>query len=593
MVEEKQQWKWGVLTVVLLAVFILVVDTTMMNVAINNLVQDLNTTVGTIQSIIAIYALIMASFMLLGSKIGEIIGRKKAFLGGIVIYIVGTLTAALSVNATMLLIGWAILEGIAAAMMMPSTTTFITNAYSGKDRAVGFAVWGGVAAAGAAFGPILGGVLTTYASWRWGFGIEAIICLVILATAFYLTETKPTMKWKQLDIVGCLLSIASMMLIIQAFLMSQTYGFFKPRLPFVVGGIEIAPLGISIVFWMFLSGLTLFAAFIWWQWRRMAKDKVPLFNPQVLKNWGFNVGILEGVIQNLALAGMLFIFPIYLGNIHGYAAVDIGIFMMPMSLAILVLALGATKLSNYIRPLWMLAGGLALMMVGNIMIKNALGVVGTEPRDLIPGTVVFGLGGGLILSQLTNATMGAVKPRLVPDASGMLNTTKQLGTSMGTAFIGGVLMLTAFTGMVDGLADTPEFEGYDQDEIAIWLADFMDKMKNGEIGEGNFTPEEIENLTRIVDKATADAMGNALDAMTYTLVLGLVLLLGGATIYARQLKKKNESILRGEIDWEDADFDPDEEERFHIEKAEAGGTEEDTPDGEPTPGEEPAQETEP
>jgi len=586
MSEENQPWKWGVLTVVLLAVFILVVDTTMMNVAINNLVQDLNTTVGTIQSIIAVYALIMASFMLLGAKIGEIIGRKKAFLIGVIIYVVGTITAALSVNALMLLIGWAILEGIAAAMMMPSTTTFITNAYKGKERALGFAVWGGVAAAGAAFGPILGGFLTSYASWRWGFGIEAVICGVILATAFYLTETKPSMKWKQLDIVGVLMSVASMMLIILAFLMSQTYGFFKPRLPFEVGGVEIVPLGISIVFWIFLTGLILFAVFIWWQWRRLARDRVPLLNPNVLKNWGFNVGILEGVIQNIALAGMLFILPIYLGNINGYEAIDIGLFMMPMSLAILVVALGATKLGDYVRPVWMLAIGLVLTIVGNIMIKNALEIVGAEPGDMIPGTVVFGLGGGLILSQLTNATMGAVRSDLVPDASGLLNSTKQLGTSMGTAFIGGVLMLSAFGGMVDGLADSPEFDGYDKEEVAIWLADFLDKFKNGEIGEGNFTPEQVENLTRIVDEGTALGMIEALEAMNLTLFLGLALLIGGMVLYSRQLKRQKKSLIKGDIAWDDADPDPDpdEEELSHVDEGETEATDDASDEEEPPEG---------
>ncbi len=555
--EEKAQWKWGVLMVVLLAVFILVVDTTMMNVAINNLVQDLDTTVGTIQSIIAIYALIMASFMLVGAKIGEIIGRKKAFLVGIVIYTAGTLTAAFSVNATMLLIGWAILEGIAAAMMFPSTTTFITNTYKGKDRAMGFALWGAVGAAGAAIGPILGGALTTYATWRWGFGIEAIICLIILGTAFFLSETKPIMKWKELDVVGGILSFTSMTLIVLSFLNAQTYGFFKPRIPFVVSGTEIAPLGISIVFWLLLTGIILFVVFLWWQYRRVARDKKPLLDPIIFKNWGFNTGILLGVVQNLVLAGVLFIFPLYLGNVHGYAAIEIGIFLMPMSLGVLVLSLGGTKLADYIRPIWLLAGGLAVMIIGNIMIKNALEGI-NDPWDLVPGTVVFGMGTGLILSQIANATMGIVRPDQVPDASGMLNTTRQLGTSLGTAILGGILMLTAFTGMIDGLADEPEFEGYDKEEVAIWLSEFLDKFKNGEIGDGTFTPEQVENLTRIVDESTSKAMITALDVLNYSIALGIIILLIGATIYTRQLKRKNESLIKGEINWDDADDGLDE-----------------------------------
>lgn len=549
MTEEKGQWKWGVILVVLLAVFILVVDTTMMNVAINNLVQDLNTTLSAVQAIISLFALIMASFMLLGAKVGEIIGRKRAFIIGVVIYTAGTLTAAFAVNAMMLLVGWAILEGIAAAMMLPSTTTFITNSYTGKDRAMGFALWGGIAAAGAAFGPILGGIFTTYGSWRYGFAMEAGICMLILATSFYLVETKPTMKWRDLDVVGTIMSIGAMMLIVLAFLNMSTYGFINPRLPFVVNGVEVAPLGISIVFWVMLAGLLLFAAFIWWQLRRIAKGKVPLFNPQVLRNWGFNVGILQGVIQNLALAGVLFIFPVYLGNVHGFKAIDIGIMMMPMSLAVLVFSMGSTKLADHVRPIWMVATGLIIMIVGNNIIKRAFDGV-DDPWDLVPGMVVLGLGMGVILSQLTNATMGIVKPELVPDASGLLNSTKQLGTSLGTAFVGGVLMLSAFTGMVDLLAEEPEFEGYEHEEVAIWLADFLERMKNGEI-EGNWTPEQEENLTRIVDEASANSMVSALDAMNMTFVLGIAILLIGAVLYSRQLKRQEESLLQGDIDWAD------------------------------------------
>ncbi len=581
MAEEKDQWKWGVLFVVVLAVFILVVDTTMMNVAIPNLVSDLDTSVDTVQAIIAIFALIMASFMLLGAKVGEILGRKKAFLIGVGVYTAGTLTAALSVNAFMLLIGWAILEGIAAAMMMPSTTTFITQRYSGKERTMSFAIWGGVAAAGAAFGPIIGGFLTSYASWRWGFGMEAIICVAILATSFFLTETKPSMKWRHLDVVGVILSVVSMMLIVLAFLSSQTYGFFEPRLPFVVNGREVAPLGISIVFWTMLTGLILFVVFILWQKRRVLRNKIPLFNPAVLGNWGFNIGIIEGVIQNLALAGILFIFPVFLGSIHGYEAVEIGIFMMPMSLALLVVSLAGTKLSDYVRPIWMIAGGLVLMIIGNNIVKRTFEGDMADVWDLVPGTVVFGLGGGLILSQLTNATMGAVKKDLVPDASGLLNSTRQLGTSLGTAIIGGVLMLTAFTSMVDLLAEEPEFEGYDQDEVALWLADFLEKMNQGEI-EGNWTPDQEERLLRIIDDATANGMVESLNAMNTTFAIGLVVLLGGAAIYSRQLKKQRESLLKSEIDYNDVDFDQDEEERYHVDEDEAHPEEASGTDGEDT-----------
>lgn len=202
--------RWGgVLTIICLAVFIMVIDTTIMNVSITALVSDLNTDVPTIQAIIAIYALVMASFMLIGGKLQDVVGRKKAFLAGVAIYGVGTFTASMSTNAMMLLIGWSILEGIGAILMMPATTTFLTSTYAGRDRAFAFGMWGGGigGAAGAAFGPIIGGYLTTYYSWRWAFRLELLVVVIVLIFSYLLSESSPpTLKWRELDVIGTTLS---------------------------------------------------------------------------------------------------------------------------------------------------------------------------------------------------------------------------------------------------------------------------------------------------------------------------------------------------------------------------------------------------
>src|SRR5512138_2750919 len=193
--EHKNQNKWGVVIVACMAIFIIVLDSSAMNVAITTLVVELNTTLSIIQSIIALYALIIASFMLLGSKLQDILGRKKTFLLGLIIYACGTTIATLSVNAGMLLLGWAILEGIGAAMMFPATTTIVGASYEGKDRVTAFGIWGGIAAVGAAIGPIVGGVFTTYLTWRLVFASELVFVALILVFRHYLTESEPTLKW--------------------------------------------------------------------------------------------------------------------------------------------------------------------------------------------------------------------------------------------------------------------------------------------------------------------------------------------------------------------------------------------------------------
>ena len=229
-------FKWGVLTVICMAVFIMVIDTTIMNVSITALVQDLNTTVPVIQAIIAIYALVMASFMLIGGKLQDVIGRKKAFLIGVGIYGIGTFTASMSWNATILLIGWAILEGLGAILMMPATTTFLTSTYSGKDLAFAFGMWGGIGAAGAAFGPILGGYLTTFYSWRWAFRIELVVVILILVLSYLLTESRPTLKWRDLDFIGTLLSFAGLFSIVMGILLMRNYELWQYISTLIGGG---------------------------------------------------------------------------------------------------------------------------------------------------------------------------------------------------------------------------------------------------------------------------------------------------------------------------------------------------------------------
>ena len=549
--EDKQPWKWGVLTVVLLAVFILVVDTTMMNVAINELATDLDTTVNTIQGIIAVYALVMAAFMLFGSKLGDILGRKKAFLIGVGIYGVGTFIAAISWNATVLLIGWALLEGFAAAMMLPSTTTFLTNSYRGKDKAMAFALWGGIAAAGAAFGPIIGGYLTTYHTWRYGFMMELGIVVVVLGLAFLLTETKASMKWKQLDKLGVVLTVVSLGMIVVSILMAQTYGLIEPKQPLMVGDTQVAPFGLSPVLFILCGGIILFYLFIKWEWRRVKRDEIPLLDPSVFKNLAFNIGITEAVIQNLVLAGLLFIFPVYLGSRFDMEAIDIGLFLMPMSLAVLFVSLGATTLSKWIKPVILLALGFAISMLGTWFMRDDFTAT-TEYRDLIPGTIIIGIGVGLILSQLTHLTMATVRPDQDADASGMYNTTRQLGTSLGTAFVGAILFIAAFYAIVDGIAETDVGDEFTKDEIAEAVYDFMNKMQNGEIDpeDINLTDEEQMILKGIAANATDTGMASAMDVLSITLGFGLVVLLVGMAVLNRRKRREDAEETEDLIDIE-------------------------------------------
>ena len=386
----ENQYKWSVVIISCLAIFIIVLDTSAMNVAITTLVVELNTTLSTIQAIIALYALIIASFMLLGSKLQDILGRKKTFMIGLFIYACGTITATLSVNAGMLLIGWAVLEGIGAALILPATTTIVGASYKGKDRITAFGIWGGIAAVGAAVGPIIGGIFTTYLTWRLVFGSEVVIVLIIFLLRGYITESVPTMKWKDLDIVGALLSIVSLILVVLGILLLSS------------------PKNWVYVPIFIVAGSILFGAFLYWQRRRIKKGLQPLSDISLLKNRIFGLGNINTIISQIPLAGFLFIIPVFLQQVTKANAFTTGLALLPASITILIFSLIGAKLSSKLGYRNILMIGFVVSAVGTFIMGGSFNL-NTQIIDIIPGTVVFGVGIGLLLSQLTNLTMSAAR----------------------------------------------------------------------------------------------------------------------------------------------------------------------------------------
>ena len=198
--------KWMLLILLSLSMFIIVIDTTVMNVSISALVVDLNTTVVGIQSAISLYALVMASFMLIGSALAGFLGKKLTFLIGVVIFGVGTFFASLSSTLLTLIIGWSILEGLGSSLMVPNIQTLLRDRYGGKDLAFAYGIISAVSAVGAALGPILGWYLTTFHSWRWAFRLEVLIVLVVLALSYHIENDRPAHR-PRFDLLGAILSV--------------------------------------------------------------------------------------------------------------------------------------------------------------------------------------------------------------------------------------------------------------------------------------------------------------------------------------------------------------------------------------------------
>lgn len=497
---QENQYKWGVVLVACMAIFIIVLDSSAMNVAITTLVVELNTTLSVIQAIIALYALIIASFMLLGSKLQDILGRKKTFLLGLGIYATGTTIATLSINAGMLLIGWAVLEGIGAAMILPATTTIVGASYEGKDRITAFGIWGGIAAVGAAIGPIVGGIFTTYLTWRLVFASELIFVALILIFRHYLTESKPALKWKDLDIVGALLSIFSLILIVLGILLLTKPEFW------------------AYVATLLISGFILFVIFLLWQRMRINKDLEHLSDISLLKNRLFGLGNLNSVIQQIPLAGFLFIIPVFLQQVTKLNAFNTGLALLHASITILLFSLLGAKLSSKLNSKYILMIGFLISAAGTFILGGVFNL-NTQIVDIVPGTVVFGVGIGFLLSQLTNLTMSAARTEQETDASGFLNAFKNLGYSMGTALIGVLLLIGVFFGLSDGIEASGLAENMTTEQIQDSLFNYVETMQT----EPPQIPSElVPQATQIVDSTISSAMRQTFNTLTLILLLGFI-----------------------------------------------------------------------
>ncbi len=497
----ESQYKWGVVLIACMAIFIIVLDSSAMNVAITTLVVELNTTLSTIQAIIALYALIIASFMLLGSKIQDILGRKKTFLIGLGIYSTGTVIATFSINAGMLLIGWAVLEGVGAALILPATTTLVGASYKGKDRITAFGIWGGIAAMGAALGPIIGGVFTTYLTWRLVFGSELIFVVIIFLFRHYLTESTPKLTWKDLDKLGALFSILSLILIVLGILLLSS------------------PQNWEYVTVLIVSGSILFIIFLLWQRRRINQGLEPLSDISLLRNRVFGLGNINSIIQQIPLAGFLFIIPVFLQQVTKLNAFLTGVALLPASITILLFSLIGARLASVLDVKYILMIGFIISAIGTFILGGVFNL-STQIINIIPGTVVFGMGIGLLLSQLTNLTMSAASSNQESDASGFLNAFKNLGYSLGTALIGVLLLLGIFGGLTTSIEASHLSGNMTTSEIQNSLFNYVEKMQT--MNPQNIPSNLVPEVNQIVDSALSSAMKQTFNVLTLILLLGFI-----------------------------------------------------------------------
>ena len=505
--------KYSVVIVVSLAQFIFALDTTMMNVAITPLAQDLNTDIQSIQFAIAFYALVIASCTLLGAKLASIYGTKRVFIIGVILYGIGTLTAALSVNVAMLTLGWSVIEGVGAAFMIPTAVTFLMITYQGKERAVAFAIFTVVTVGAAAIGPIVGGAFTTYLSWRWAFGFEVLIVAIVLIFSRVLTGQRNAERPK-LDAVGALLSALGFGCLVLGVISTTSYGWWEAKKPLVIGGLEIAPFGLSVAPVLMIIGVIILLLLVLWERRQERKGNEPLLPTSLLKNIPYMAGVAVHFIEQVGIAALLFTIPFFLQSIFYMNAMQTGLILMPLTLAMMLMMFLTPRLAIKIPVKYLSLGGTAACAAAAVLLANAFSVDMTT-TDLIPGFLLFGFGTGLALAQLQNLTLSSVKPDEADEGAGLLNTLRNLGSSFGTAIVGTLLITFFLSGLVLGINGSGVLPQAYKDQLTTVVTQNTVEMEREEIESAlsDYPDEYIQELNAI----TADAVGHSMRVTYYTL----------------------------------------------------------------------------
>jgi MFS family permease len=505
--------------------FLMTLDSSVMNVSIATVAKDVGTTVTGIQGAITAYTLVMAALMITGAKIGALIGRKRAFAIGCVIYGCGSFTTAISPSLPVLLLGWSFLEGVGAALILPAIVALVAGNFPVERRP---AAYGLVAAAGAiavAVGPLIGGFFTTYFSWRWVFAGEVLVVLVILLLTRRIADA-PAEERRNLDLVGTLLSAAGLGMLVFGVLRSSEWGWIQAK----ADGPSWA--GLSPTVWLILGGLFVIWVFTRWELRRVSHGQEPLVRPGFLRNKQLSGGLLMFFFQYLVQAGLFFVVPLFLSVCLGLSALATGARLLPLSVTLLVAAIGIPRFFPDVSPRLVVRLGLFSLFAGTLVLLGALDA-DAGPEVVFVPMLLIGLGIGALASQLGAVTVSSVPDEDSPEVGGVQNTMTNLGASMGTALAGSIMIAAVASSFLANIEQNPvipqEAKSQAQVELAGGVAFVSDADLEAALDEAGASSETTD--------AALDAYGDArIDGLRTALAL-LAAIAIGALFFTQRIPK--------------------------------------------------------
>jgi MFS family permease len=482
--------------------FVMTLDSSVMNVSIATVAKDVGTTVTGIQTAITAYTLVMAALMIVGGKIGGIIGRKRAFSIGCVIYAAGSFITSISQNLAMLMFGWSFLEGVGAALILPAIVALVAGNFPQERRP---AAYGMVAAAGAsaiAVGPLIGGAATTFWTWRIVFVGEVIVVAGILVMTRRMNDAPPGAR-PRLDLVGAVLSALGLSLMVFAVLKAGTWGWIAPKAD--------APtwLHMSPVVWLFLAGIAVMLLFRLWEERIEEAGREPLVTPGLLKNRQLSGGLIMFFFQYLVQMGVFFTVPLYLSIALGLSALETGARLLPLSLTLLAAALGIPRLLPTVSPRRVVQAGILLLLAGTLVLLGGL-TPSSGPEVVFVPLLLIGLGIGALASQLGAVTVSALPDERSPEVGGVQNAVTNLGASFGTAVAGSILIAAMTTAFLTHIDNNPAV----RDEVA--------QKANVELASGIPFLSDADLTSALKDAGlTQQETQAALDANAHARITGL------------------------------------------------------------------------
>jgi EmrB/QacA subfamily drug resistance transporter len=431
--------RWVALLFLALGVAMIILDATVVNVAVPTIVADLGLSTTDAEWVNAAYALTFASLLLLSGRMSDLFGRRLMFVLGVAVFAAASVLVASSEGASVLIAARA-LQGVGAAMILPSSLSVLNSVYRGKERAIAFAVWGATIGGMAALGPLVGGWLVEYASWHWAFLINVpIAVMVVIGVLILVPETRDTEVRRGIDLPGTLLGTFGLALLVFGLIEGQSYGWFAPKKEFTAGGFTWPLDNVSAPFVALLLAVACMAAFIVVERSRRRAEKVVVVDLGLFSIPTFGAGNLVALLVSLGEFGLLFILPLFLQSVIGYTALETGVILLALALGSFIASGAGAGMARSMGPVRVVQLGMALEVAGVLLLTAAISTDITGWM-LAPGLFVYGLGVGFATAQLTGVILADIPVRESGQASAVQSTSRQIGAAIGTALLGATLV---------------------------------------------------------------------------------------------------------------------------------------------------------